>query len=145
MKPHIHRQTPTAARSAARRAGFSLAEIMVVILIIGLLVGYVGPKMFSSVDQAKVASAKRQMQTLKDQVLAYRMERNEWPDELEQLTQKDQRGNNYMDNIPEDPWGNQYGLQIEGSDVIVWCYGADGQPGGSEQDSDFSTEKEENN
>lgn len=143
MKPPIHRPTSRAARSAARRAGFSLAEIMVVILIIGLLAGYVAPKLLSKVDAAKVQSAKQQMATLKNEVISYRMERSEWPDELEQLTQENERGQQAMSKIPSDPWNNPYGLEIEGGDVTIWCYGADGQPGGTGEDSDFSTNDEE--
>lgn len=139
MKPISIGRSSTQSTAAASRAGFSLAEIMVVILIIGLLAGYVAPKLLSKVDAAKVQSAKQQMATLKDQVVAYRMERSEWPDELEQLTEENERGQSYMDKIPTDPWNNPYAMEIEGGDVTIWCYGADGQPGGTGEDSDFST------
>jgi len=145
MKPYTIGRTSPASTSAARRAGFSLAEIMVVVLIIGLLVGYVGPRMFSNVDRAKVTNAERQMQTLQNAVESYRMDRNEWPDELEQLTEKDDRGNNYMDKIPQDPWNGEYALEIDGSDVIIWCYGSDNQPGGTETAMDLRWPEEESN
>ena len=130
----------------ARRAGFTLAEIMVVIVIIGLLAAYVAPKMFSNVDRARVSSAKQQMQTLKNAVMEYRMASNEWPDDLSALTEKDSRGNSFIssDTVPKDPWGNEYVLRTDDGEAVIWCLGEDGREGGEEKDADFSTKMIEN-
>ncbi|MEO1696103.1 MAG: type II secretion system major pseudopilin GspG [Planctomycetota bacterium] len=126
----------------AARAGFTLAEIMVVIVIIGLLAAYVAPRMFSNVDRAKVTTAKQQMTGLLDAVNQYRMNNSQWPEDLEQLTEEDERGNSYYDKIPADPWGGEYQLENMDGDPVIICLGADNQQGGEEKDSDFSVPAE---
>lgn len=123
----------------AARAGFTLAEIMVVILIIGLLATFVVPALFSKVDKAKVTTAKQHMTTIKDAVINYKLNNGSWPDNLEQLTESDSRGNAELNSVPKDPWKGEYALEIVDNKPVVWCYGADQQQGGQEQDADFST------
>lgn len=126
----------------AARAGFTLAEIMVVIVIIGLLAAYVAPRMFSNVDRAKVTTAKQQMTGLLDAVNQYRMNNSQWPEDLEQLTEEDDRGNSFFKKIPPDPWGGEYQLDnIDGEPAII-CFGADNQQGGDEKGADFSIPEE---
>ncbi|EPF0317235.1 type II secretion system major pseudopilin GspG [Enterobacter chuandaensis] len=96
--------------------GFTLLELLVVLMIIALLAGFVGPKVFSNVDQAKEKTALRQMRALGDALSQYRLDTGTWPSEsqgLKALTEKpasaQQWNGPYLSqHVPLDPWGNAY-------------------------------------
>ncbi len=124
-------------------AGFSLAELMVVILIIGLLATLVVPRVMDSFGEAKWGKVKSDLSTLGN-VLGTFATRNggDYPDSLERLVQNDDNGKRYLTAtvVPKDPWGNEYVYNPpEGtSDFELYCYGKDGVPGGEGDDRDLS-------
>ena len=96
--------------------GFTLLELLVVLMIIALLAGFVGPKVFSNVDQAKEKTALRQMRALGDALSQYRLDNGNWPSEsqgLKALTEKPANAQHWngpylSQQVPLDPWGNAY-------------------------------------
>lgn len=107
------KQTFNALRS---QGGFTLLELLVVLMIIALLAGFVGPRIFSNVDQAKEKTAMRQMRSLGDALSQFRLDTGAWPTEaqgLEALTKKPANVRNWKgpylsQHVPPDPWGNAY-------------------------------------
>ncbi|HEI8868858.1 type II secretion system major pseudopilin GspG [Serratia sp. AKBS12] len=99
-----------------QQGGFTLLELLVVLMIIALLAGFVGPKVFSNVDQAKEKTALRQMRSLGDALSQYRLDTGAWPTEsqgLKALTEKPANVRNWngpylSQQVPLDPWGNAY-------------------------------------
>ncbi|HFK7188299.1 type II secretion system major pseudopilin GspG [Serratia odorifera] len=99
-----------------QQKGFTLLELLVVLMIIALLAGFVGPKVFSNVDQAKEKTAQRQMRSLGDALSQYRLDTGVWPTEsqgLKALTEKPSNVRNWngpylSQQVPLDPWGNAY-------------------------------------
>lgn len=126
-----------------KRKSFTLMELLVVILIIGLLGGLVGPKVFSQIGKSKWNVAAQQTRLLRDSVNQYYMDKSKYPDSLEDLLGKDSFGESYFSEeyIPKDPWGNNYIYQKPGTgdrkfDII--CYGEDGTSGGEGANKDVS-------
>ncbi|GHE41125.1 type II secretion system major pseudopilin GspG [Vulcaniibacterium thermophilum] len=133
-----------------RSAGFTLLEMLVVLVIIGLIASLVGPRLFSRVDSSKVQVAETQVRMLRGAVETFRLEvgRLPTPEEgLAVLTQApaDERTRGrwrgpYLDEaVPADPWGNPYQYSIPGRDGMpfaLYSLGADGKPGGEGNDAD---------
>jgi general secretion pathway protein G len=96
--------------------GFTLLELLVVLMIIALLAGFVGPRLFSQVDQAKDKTALSQMKSLSEALGQYRLDTGQYPTEsqgLKALTERPSGVNNwrgpYLSKaVPNDPWGNPY-------------------------------------
>lgn len=136
-------------KNAAR--GFTLIEIMVVMVILGLLVAIVGPNIMGRSDQARVTAAETQLKTLSQALDMYRLDNSHYPSTqqgLEALVSrpsgtpepKNWGPESYMNNIPEDPWGNEYQYISPGTEgpYDLYSYGADGQEGGEGNDADIS-------
>ncbi len=96
--------------------GFTLVEIMVVVVIIGLLAGLVGPRIFSRLEVAKVKTAESQMSSIKTTLATYRLDVGRYPDNLDCLIRTCGEGWNgpYLDSeeVPLDPWNNEYQYQV---------------------------------
>ncbi|NMP29376.1 type II secretion system major pseudopilin GspG [Rahnella sp. SAP-1] len=96
--------------------GFTLLELLVVLMIIALLAGFVGPKLFSQVDQAKEKTARSQMKSLSESLGQYRLDVGQYPTAsqgLKALTHQPSGVNNWRgpylsQEVPNDPWGNPY-------------------------------------
>ncbi len=107
-----------------KQEGFTLIEILVVVVIIGLLASLVGPKLFKKVDKAKIEVAKEQIRELKVALDLYKLDVGKYPDSLEALIHNDGSENwdgPYLQKkyIPNDPWGNPYQYEvIDGGDSV---------------------------
>ncbi|MBI4209400.1 MAG: type II secretion system major pseudopilin GspG [Deltaproteobacteria bacterium] len=138
-----------------KEKGFTLIEIMVVVIIIGLLVSIVGVNVISRVDTAKRVAAKNQMKSLESALSLYRLDTGTYPKTeqgMKALLEKPATGDvssayregGYLDAnaIPKDPWGHEYvylSPGSEGREYEVISYGADGEPGGEGKDADIQS------
>ena len=134
-----------------RHSGFTLLEMLVVLVIIGLIASLVGPRLFSRVDSSKVQVAETQTRLLRGAVETFRLEVGRIPTESEGLdvlykAPSDERSRArwrgpYLDEqVPADPWGTPYQYSIPGRDGLpfaLYSLGADGKPGGEGNDADI--------
>ena len=126
--------------------GFTLVELIVVIIILGLIVGLVGPRLFGRVGQSKQATAKAQIELLGAALDQYRLDVGAYPTSLDALV-RSQGGNwngPYLKKpaIPNDPWGRPYEYKCcpgQHGDYDMWSYGADGAPGGEGENGDVTS------
>ncbi|PKM08037.1 MAG: type II secretion system protein GspG [Gammaproteobacteria bacterium HGW-Gammaproteobacteria-4] len=133
-----------------RQAGFTLLEMIVVLVIIGLIMGLVGPRLFAQADKAKVQTAQTQIKMLRGALQTMRLDVSRFPTEQEGLAMlmrppADERvarawaGPYLEDGVPIDPWNNPYQYApIPSGDQAITLYslGADGKPGGEGYDAD---------
>ncbi len=120
--------------------GFSLIELLIVMIILGLLASLVGPRLFGHVDDARVSTARSQIELLGTALDSYRLDIGRYPTTeqgLDALRREPSGVRNwngpYLNrNIPKDPWGNEYQYKSPGDhgEYDLWSYGADGEPGG---------------
>jgi general secretion pathway protein G len=139
------------SRSLVQR-GFTLIEIMVVVVIMGILAALVVPNLIGHVDDAKVKGAKTDISTIMTALSTYRLDNQRYPTTdqgLQALVSKPSSGpsangwraGGYLSKLPKDPWGNPYQYLSPGvhGEVDVFSLGADGQPGGSGNDADIGS------
>lgn len=129
-----------------RRAGFSIAELMVVILIIGLLATQVVPRVLDRLGDAKWGKARADLAVLRGALTTYAINNGgRYPDSLDALVERDNNGKAYLDQsvVPKDPWQNDYFYEPPSGaqDVSITCYGADGAPGGEGDDRDLTAQQ----
>lgn len=133
--------TKLAAR-AYRQAGFTLIEIMVVVIILGILVSLIAPNIFGVLDDAEITATKVQMRNVEVALDTYRMNHSRYPtseEGLEILINPPGRSRGYIDAIPKDSWNNEYEYRSPGEhgDYDLWSYGRDGKEGGEGIDTDL--------
>ncbi|MFT5288504.1 MAG: general secretion pathway protein G [Planctomycetota bacterium] len=133
----------TRLKRRSGKEGFSLAELMVVIVIIGLLATVVLPNVWKSLFKAKRGVAATSISALRFAAESYARDKGSWPDSLEQLVERDSDGLAYLQQsqVPKDPWGNEflYEKPRAGESLpSIFTYGADGAPGGEGQDGDIT-------
>ena len=127
------------------RAGFTLIELMVVIVILGMLVALVGPRLMGQTDKAKVQAAKTQIANFSMALKLYKLDFGSYPKTGEGLKKLIENGHeNFLDqdSVPVDPWGNPYIYVSPGSnrhDFEIVSYGQDGAPGGTDYDQDIES------
>ncbi len=135
-----------------RAAGFTLIEIMVVVVILGILAAIVVPRVMDRPDQARVIKAKQDIRVLHSTLDLYKLDNFRYPSTdqgLEALVQKPSsipepphwREGGYIDHLPKDPWGQPYQYLNPGQHGAfdIYSLGADSQPGGSGVDSDIGS------
>jgi general secretion pathway protein G len=129
-------------RPATYRKGFTLAELMVVIVIIGLLATLVVPNVVKRLFTAQTTKAKADITAIAGAVEGYALENNgRFPDSIQELVTPDENGFTFLDRetVPVDPWGNEYVYEPPegGTKFRVLTYGEDGVPGGEGKDRDI--------
>jgi len=137
------------ARLIFTRSGFTLIEIMVVIIILGILVGLIVPRFMEKPEKARVVKAKMQIESISAALKEYKLDNGDYPTTeqgLEALVEKPSIGKvpqkypekGYFPKIPKDPWGNDYVYISPGEhgDFDLISYGADGEEGGEGKDED---------
>lgn len=131
-----------------RSAGFTLLELLVVIVIIGLLAAYVGPKYLSQVGKSEVAVAKTQIDSFQKSLDNYRLDVGRYPTTEEGLaalmtappTAAAKWSGPYLAKaLPNDPWGHPYAYKSPGTkaEYEIVSTGKDGQPGGTGENADI--------
>jgi general secretion pathway protein G len=132
-----------------QQSGFTLIEIMVVVVIIGILAALVGPRLFGQVDRARVEAAKAEISTIENAMKFYRLDNFTYPSSeqgIEALVTKPNDPNvknwnpgGYLERMPSDPWGNAYLYLSPGNqgEIDVYTLGADGAPGGEGNNADI--------
>jgi general secretion pathway protein G len=136
----------------ARALGFTLIEIMVVIVILGVLAALVVPRVLERPDEARAIAAKSDIATLVSALKLYRLDNQRYPtggQGLNALIVKPEQDpvppnwkpGGYLDKLPKDPWGRPYVYLNPGvrGEIEVFSLGADGQPGGSGIDADIGS------
>lgn len=128
--------------------GFTLLELLVVIVIIGLLAAYVGPKYFAQLGKSEVTVAKAQIESFEKALDTLRLDVGRYPTTEEGLgsllskppTAVKWNGPYLKKNVPQDPWGHAYLYRAPGSkgEYDITSYGKDGQPGGAGEDADIT-------
>ena len=140
-------QAPIARRKSR---GFTLLELMVVIVIIGVLAALIAPKVLENVDKAKITAAQADISNLMNALKMYKLDNGRYPTSdqgLQALVAKPTTGTvpgnwrSYLDKLPDDPWHHPYQYAAPGvhGDIDVFSFGADGQAGGEGNDADIGS------
>jgi general secretion pathway protein G len=127
--------------------GFTLLELLVVMVIIGLLAGYVGPKLFAQIGKSEVKVARAQIGALQKALDQYRIDVGRYPSSQQGLAalmaapagETRWSGPYLAKAVPRDPWGHDYQYRAPGEhgDVDLLSMGRDGRPGGDGEDADL--------
>lgn len=138
--------------SNRRQRGFTLVEIMVVVVIIGILGALVVPKLLGRTGEARVTAARADIAMLNQALKLYKLDNQRYPTTeqgLQALVSKPTtgpaangwKGGGYVEKLPNDPWGNPYQYLSPGihGEVDIFSLGADGQPGGAGDDADVGS------
>jgi general secretion pathway protein G len=136
----------------AVQRGFTLIEIMVVVVIMGILAALVVPKLMGRADDARVTAAKQDIASIMQALKLYKLDNQRYPTSeqgLQALIQKPSSGpaangwknGGYIEKLPKDPWGGQYQYLSPGvkGEVDVFSFGADSQAGGTGNDADIGS------
>jgi general secretion pathway protein G len=133
---------------AARTPGFTLLELLVVVVIIGLLAGFVAPRYFGQVGKSEVNVAKAQLDALEKALDQYRLDTGRYPSAelglkalVERPANEPKWNGPYLRKaIPLDPWGKPYLYRFPGekAEFDLLSFGKDGQPGGSGENADIT-------
>jgi len=130
--------------------GFTLLELMVVIVIIGVLAALIAPKVLENVDKAKITAAQADISNLMNALKMYKLDNGRYPSGdqgLQALVSKPTTGSmpgnwrSYLDKLPDDPWHHPYQYANPGvhGEIDVFSLGADGQAGGEGNDADIGS------
>ena len=143
-------KTILAASRRRLHAGFTLIELMVVLLIIGVLAALIVPNVLDRADDARVTAAKTDVNNLMQALKLYKLDNQRYPTAeqgLQALLTKPTSGpvppnwKSYLDQLPNDPWGRPYVYLNPGikGEIDVMSFGADGQAGGEGKNADIGS------
>lgn len=137
-------------KQTRKHAGFTLLEVMVVMVIIGILAALIVPNVMGRLDDAKIVAAKSDIAGLSQGLKLYRLDNGRYPTSEQGLAAlvtkpnteplpQNWKTNGYLDKLPKDPWGHDYKYLQPGvhGEIDVFTQGADGAPGGEGQDADI--------
>jgi general secretion pathway protein G len=140
---NAYRKLPT-----RRDAGFTLLELLIVLVILGLLIGYVAPNYFKQEDKSRVQTARAQIKALEDALDQYRLDVGRYPTTEQGLAALNAQpagetrwqGPYLKKAVPNDPWGSPYQYRSPGEhgEVDLFSLGKDGQPGGTDLAADVA-------
>jgi general secretion pathway protein G len=132
-----------------RQRGFTLIEIMVVVIILGILAAIVAPNVIGRVGDAQIAAAKQDIRGIENSLKFYRLDNFSYPTTEQGLQAlvtrpndpnvKNWKAGGYLDRLPKDPWGNPYQYLNPGNnaEIDIYTLGRDGRPGGEGEDADI--------
>ena len=135
-------------RDSSRRYGFTLIEILVVVVILGILGAVVVPQIMGRPDTARIQAAQTDLRTIASALDVYRLDNFQYPSTeqgLEALIEKPSgfpepknwNPEGYIKKLPTDPWGSPYVYEREDRNFLLFSLGADGQEGGEGLDADI--------
>lgn len=143
---------PRIASIHSRQRGFTLLEIMIVVVILGVLAALVVPKVMSRPDEARQVAARQDIASIMQALKLYRLDNFRYPSTeqgLQALVSQpatepvppNWKGGGYLDRLPKDPWGTPYQYLNPGvhGEIDVYSLGADGRPGGEGVDADIGS------
>jgi len=143
------RTVPEFPQEFLNQKGFTLIELIVVLVILGLLAGVVGPRLWNRVGQSKAQVAKLQIEQLGNALALFRFDVGHYPTSGQglQALVEDQGIQNWSgpylekNNVPKDTWGRDYQYRAPGEngDYDLWSFGADGMEGGDGDDADVKS------
>ena len=133
-----------------RSTGFTLIEVMIVIVILGILASLIVPKIMGRPDEARIVAARQDISTIMQALKLYRLDNRRYPSQDQGLVALVKRPEieplpdnwkSYLEKLPQDPWDNPYQYLNPGlhGEIDIFSFGADGKPGGDGIDADIGS------
>ena len=145
-KQNMNKQASTGSYTRTRQSGFTLIEIMVVVIIIGLLATLIVPNIIGQQEKALEIKARADVRAISTQLSMYKLDNFSYPSTSQGLNALvtnpgKSTWRQYLDKVPKDPWQNPYQYAYPGSknpnSYDIWSYGGDGAPGGEGHAADI--------
>ncbi len=151
IKSILHRSSSREASSRAfDEKGFTLIEILVVVMILGLLISLAAPRIIGRTDDARITKARADIRAVEEALNLYKLDSGSYPSTeqgLGALVDKPETGEvprrwrdgGYLERVPADPWDGEFLYASDGRAYVLRCLGADGEEGGDGVDADIDS------